>query len=192
MSKALFLSALSALLIFATPWLLGLDLPNQLINERGALEYSERSLANGVFLLIGAFWMGTVEAVRKFHEPQRMDPWVRFGVIAFAASLIGRMVFPCDLSCPLQGSVTQLLHNTLVWVLYAGALVAGWRLTLMTVLGRVLKWVLLVCFVLLQLAFWQRNAWPGVWQLGYEWSFAVLWLLWVYQTTRADGAKVNG
>ena len=150
-----------------------------------------RSLVNGLFLLSGAFWMGTVEAARKQLEPQRLAPWLRFGVIAFAASLIGRMIFPCDLNCPLDGSATQLVHNTLVWVLYAGALIAGWRVPNLTLAVRLLKWLLLVCFVLLQWAFWHRDAWPGLWQRGYELSFAVLWLIWVHYITRVQSAKAD-
>ena len=191
MTKAIFLSWLSALVLAVLPWSLGLTAPTRLINELGALEHSGRSLANGLFLLSGAFWMGTVEAARKQLEPQRLDPWLRFGVIAFAASLIGRMIFPCDLNCPLDGSATQLVHNTLVWVLYAGALIAGWRVPNLTLAVRLLKWLLLVCFVLLQWAFWHRDAWPGLWQRGYELSFAVLWLIWVHYITRVQSAKAD-
>lgn len=194
-SKAIFLSWVSTVLLVGLPWLLGTSVSGysalQLINELGALEQGGRSLATGVFLLTGAFWMGSVEAARKQLEPLRLDAWVRFGAIAFAASLIGRLVFPCDLHCPLDGSVTQVLHNTLVWVLYAGALVAGWRLAIEGGAGRVLKLLLLVCFVLLQLAFWQRSWWPGLWQRGYELSFAGLWLLWLHQITRAPGAEAE-
>ena len=191
MTKAIFLSWLSALVLVVLPWSLGLTAPTRLINELGALEHSGRSLVNGLFLLSGAFWMGTVEAARKQLEPQRLDPWLRFGVIAFAASLIGRMIFPCDLNCPLDGSATQLVHNTLVWVLYAGALIAGWRVPNLTLAVRLLKWLLLVCFVLLQWAFWHRDAWPGLWQRGYELSFAVLWLIWVHYITRVQSAKAD-
>jgi hypothetical protein len=189
-TKAIFLSWISALLVVTLPWWLG-SATTQLINELGALDYSGRSLANGAFLLSGAFWMGTVEAVRKQLEPQRLDAWLRFGTIAFAASLIGRMVFPCDLNCPLDGSVTQLVHNTLVWVLYAGALIAGWRLPNLNVTVALLKGLLLACFVLLQWGFWHRDGWPGLWQRGYEASFAVLWLIWVHHLTRAENAKAD-
>lgn len=191
MTKTIFLSWVSALLLVLLPWLLG-ALPTQLINELGALEYSGHSLANGAFLLTGAFWMGTIEAVRQQLEPQRLDAWLRFGAIAFAASLIGRLLFPCDRYCSPDGSVTQILHNTLVWVLYAGALIAGWRLPKLNLSVRLLQWLLLVCFVLLQWAFWHRDFWPGVWQRGYELSFALLWLLWVHHLTRTEGAKADG
>lgn len=193
MSKTGYLAWLAALLLVVLPWLLGAVQPDyhftQLINELGALNQPGRSLATGAFLLCGAFWMGSVEAVRKTLEPQPMDAWVRFGVIAFAASLIGRMVFPCDLTCPPTGSANQLVHNSLLWVLYAGALVAGWRLALSGRLAWLVKIVLLVCFVLLQLSFWQRDWWPGLWQRGYETAFAILWVIWVQTVLRAVRAK---
>ncbi|WP_157954347.1 DUF998 domain-containing protein [Saccharospirillum mangrovi] len=193
MFKTGFLAWLAALLLVGLPWLLGAVQPDyrlaQLINELGALDQPGRSLANGTFLLCGAFWMGSVEAVRKQLEPRPMDAWVRFGVIAFAASLIGRMVFPCDLNCPPSGSVTQLVHNSLLWVLYAGAMVAGWRLALAGRLAWLLKIALLVCFVLLQLSFWQRDWWPGLWQRGYELAFAALWVSWVQALLRAERTK---
>lgn len=192
MFKARFLTGLAALLLVGLPlWLtFSAGQPfTQLINTLGALDQPGRSIANGVFLLTGAFWMGSVEAVRKQLEPQAMDAWVRFGVIAFAASLIARLVFPCDQSCPLDGSTNQLVHNTLVWVLYSGALVVAWRLPLSGTWARLLQAAAVICFVLLQWAFWHRQAWPGLWQRGYELAFALLWWLWVERLARSQRAS---
>lgn len=186
-TKAMMLSILAALLLVALPWVLGARVPDyssaQFISELGALDMPNRSAANGAFLLIGAFWMGAVEAARKALEPVKMDPWVRFGGIAFAASYIASVVFPCDLGCPATGSSNQLIHSTLIWGLSAGAVVSGVRLVPSTsVKGmRVLKGTLVLTFLVLQLAAWQRNWLPGLWQRLFELNFAVLWVLWVWR-----------
>lgn len=186
-NKAKMLSVLATLLMVGLPLALGSVTPGyssvQFISELGALDMPNRSAANGAFFLIGAFWMGAVEATRKSLEPNKMDPWIRFGVIAFAASYIGSVVFPCDLGCPVSGSSNQLIHSTLIWVLYAGAVVAGVRM----IAGpsakgmRVLKAVLVVVFLAMQVAAWERQWLPGLWQRLYELIFAVVWLFWVYR-----------
>ncbi|MHA7879448.1 MAG: DUF998 domain-containing protein [Saccharospirillum sp.] len=189
-TKASLLSVLSATLLVGLPWWLGWQVPNyapsQFISELGALDAPSRSLANGAFFLIGAFWMGTVEAVRKQLEPAPMDRFVRFGAIGFAASYIISVVFPCDAGCPVDGSVSQWLHNTLIWVLYAGAMLAAARLRTPAApaVGAVLKGLMLLCFVLLQYSAIDRDWAPGYWQRGYEACFAVLWLLWVLPLSR--------
>ncbi|MEX1213914.1 DUF998 domain-containing protein [Saccharospirillum sp.] len=186
-NKALMLSMLAAILLVTLPWVLGSQVPGyssaQFISELGALDMPNRSVANGAFLLVGAFWMGAVEATRKALEPGKMDPWVRFGVIAFAASYIVSVVFPCDLGCPATGSGSQLIHSTVIWVLSAGAVVSGVKLVpLPSVKGmRVLKGTLVLAFLVLQLAAWQREWLPGLWQRLFELNFAVLWVLWVWR-----------
>lgn len=185
--KAMMLSILAAVLLVALPWVLGFQVPGyssaRFISELGAFDMPNRSVANGAFLLIGAFWMGAVEAARKALEPVKMDPWVRFGAIAFAASYIGSVVFPCDLGCPATGSGSQLVHSTLIWVLSAGAVVAGVKLhPVPSIKGmRVLKGTLVLLFLVMQLAAWQRDWLPGVWQRLFELNFAVLWVLWVWR-----------
>jgi hypothetical protein len=184
-NKAKMLSVLAAMLMIGLPIALGIATPGyssvRFISELGALDMPNRSAANGAFLLIGAFWMGAVEATRKSLEPDKMDPWIRFGAIAFAASYIGSVVFPCDLGCPVTGSGSQLIHNTLIWVLYAGAVLAGIRMMASpSVKGmRALKVTLVLAFLVMQLAAWERQWLPGLWQRLYELNFAVLWLLWV-------------
>lgn len=185
--KAMMLSILAAVLLVALPWVLGSQVPGyssaRFISELGAFDMPNRSVANGAFLLIGAFWMGAVEATRKALEPAKMDPWVRFGAIAFAASYIASVVFPCDLGCPATGSGSQLVHSTLIWVLSAGAVVAGVKLSpVPSIKGmRVLKGTLLLFFLVMQLAAWQRDWLPGVWQRLFELNFAVLWVLWLWR-----------
>jgi hypothetical protein len=181
------LSVLAVLLMVGLPLVLGVAVPNyssaQFISELGALDMPNRSAANGAFLLTGAFWMGAVETTRRSVEPHKMDPWIRFGVIAFAASYIGSVVFPCDLGCPVSDSGSQLIHNTLLWVLYAGAVLAGVRMMPSpSVKGmRALKVTLVLAFLAMQFAAWERQWLPGLWQRLYELNFAVLWLLWVYR-----------
>lgn len=184
--KVVLLSVLSVLLLIVAPWWLGALVagyhPGRFISELGALDMPGRSIANGVFLLTGAFWMGTVEAARQQLEPQRLDPWLRYGVIAFASASIAGVIFPCDLGCPVDGSVNQTLHNTLVWLLYAGGVVAGMRLsTGRRWADRLLKTLLLLSFLAMQLALLDRQWWPGLFQRGYELCFALLWLAWVYR-----------
>lgn len=186
-TKAMMLSMLATLLLVALPWVLGARVPGyssvQFISELGAIDMPNRSAANGAFLLIGAFWMGAVEAARKALEPNKIDPWVRFGAIAFAASYIGSVVFPCDLGCPVSGSANQLIHSTLIWVLSAGAVVSGVRLVPATSVKGMsaLKVTLVLTFLVLQVAAWQRDWYPGVWQRLFELNFAVLWVLWVWR-----------
>lgn len=195
MPKAVFLSVVSSVLLIGLTWALSFSVEGysitRFISELGALNMPNRSLANGAFFLIGAFWMGTVEAVRKSVEPARLDPWVRFGVIAFAASYIGSVVFPCDLKCPLVGSPSQIIHNTLIWALYAGAVFAGVRLPFSSarIPVRALKTALVVFFLAMQVASWQRQWWPGIWQRGYELCFVTLWLMWIYQLMNAPGRQ---
>lgn len=190
-TKASLLSVLSAVMLVGLPWLLGWQVPDyrpsQFISELGALDTPNRSIANGAFFLIGAFWMGTVEAVRKQLEPRPMDPFVRFGVIAFAASYIGSVVFPCDAGCPVDGSASQWVHNTVLWVLYAGAMVAVARMPIRVapLIGRVLKLAMLVTFVMMQWAAIERDWAPGYWQRAYEALFVVFWLLWALPSSRS-------
>lgn len=188
-TKAGLLSVLSAVLLVGLPWLLGWQVPDyrpsQFISELGALDTPNRSIANGAFFLIGAFWMGAVEAVRKQLEPKPMDPFIRFGVIAFAASYIGSVVFPCDAGCPVEGSASQWVHNTLLWVLYAGAMVAVARMPIAVppLVSRALKMLMLLTFVMLQWTAIYRDWAPGYWQRGYEAFFVIFWLLWVLPMT---------
>lgn len=188
--KATFLSVVSSFLLIGLTWLPGLTVDGYsltgFISELGALNMPSRSLANGAFFLIGAFWMGTVESVRKSLEPADMDPWIRFGVIAFAGSYIGSVIFPCDYGCPTIGSFNQIIHNTLIWALYAGGVFAGMRLQIASAkqAALILKAALVICFLATQLAAWQRHWWPGVWQRGYELSFVALWLMWIGELRR--------
>lgn len=186
-SKAMMLSMLAAVLLVALPLVLGLRVPDyqpsQFISELGALDMPGRSAANGAFMLIGAFWMGAIEAVRKAQEPVGIDPWVRFGAVAFALSYIGSVVFPCDIGCPISGSANQVIHNTVLWVLNAGAVVAGVRISPSpSIKGmRVLKGTLVLVFLIMQVTAWERQWWPGIWQRLFELNFAILWLLWVWR-----------
>ncbi len=193
LSKAAFLSILASALLVILPWILGARIPNydatRFISELGALDTPGRSLANGAFFLIGAFWMGAVEATRKALEPAPMDPWIRFGVIGFAASYIGSVVFPCDYHCPVGGSVNQFIHNTLIWVLYAGACVAGVRMKLNQPGALLLRICLVLCFLGMQLAAWQREWAPGLWQRGYEYLFVALWWLWLRDRKVTDSVR---
>ena len=193
LSKSVFLSALASALLIVMPWVLGAQVggydATRFISELGALDMPNRSMANGAFFLIGAFWMGTVESVRKGLEPAPMDPWIRFGVIAFAGSYIGGVVFPCDYQCPVGGSFNQVVHNTLIWVLYAGAVVAAIRMPLPghSGLSLTLKTLTVLCFLAMQVAAWERDWWPGVWQRAYEACFVVLWWLWLSRVNPRRG-----
>lgn len=192
--KTLFLSVLSSLLLVILPWVLGAQVDGydatRFISELGALDMPNRSMANGAFFLIGAFWMGTTESVRRWLEPAPMDPWIRFGVIAFAASYIGSVVFPCELGCPIGGSINQVVHNTLIWVLYAGAVVAIIRMPLpgSVAAGRLLKVLAVSVFFAMQIAAWQRQWWPGIWQRAYEVCFVLMWWLWLNGRMKSEPA----
>ena len=145
------------------------------LNEIGA---HNQALANGLFLLIGVFWMGSIDATRRWMEPTLFDPWLRFSAIAFAASYILSMVFPCDSGCPPFGSLNQNLHSTIVWGLYAGPLVFALRVlktSSSSTLDRFLSSSLVILFILMQIDTLFVHIAPGLWQRFYDLLFCSLW-----------------
>ncbi len=182
MTKAKLLSAIAIGLT-----LLGVGLITLLDAYLTAADYVSRlnevdaeyqALSSGLFLLIGIFWMGSVDSVRRSIEPKKMDPWLRFSVIAFAASYLLSMVFPCDAGCPPSGSLNQILHNSVVWLLYAGPFVFAIRMFFipgMTRLERAISSPLLGIFVVMQLDVLVWQIAPGALQRGYELLFCLLW-----------------
>jgi hypothetical protein len=145
------------------------------LNEVNA---EHQALANGLFLMIGVFWMGAIDSTRRWMEPTLFDPWLRFSAIAFAASYILSMVFPCDSGCPPFGSLNQNLHSTIVWGLYIGPFVFAVR-SLKAVafnkLETVCAYCLILLFLLLQIDTLLFHIAPGVWQRLYELMFCGLW-----------------
>ncbi|EAR07606.1 DUF998 domain-containing protein [Reinekea blandensis] len=144
------------------------------LNEVGA---EHQSLASGLFLLIGVFWIGTLDQTRRWLEPQPFDGWLRFSAMAFAASYLLSMVFPCDEGCKPSGSLSQWLHLTLVWGLYFGpAVFAARALQQYSGLIRGLSIVVILFFAVLHvdLLFFDGRT-SGVWQRAYEAVFCLLW-----------------
>jgi len=133
--------------------------------------------ANGIFLLLGIFWMGTVDTTRRTFERIGLDSWLRFSVIAYAASYILSMIFPCDAGCPKTGSLNQMIHNSLVWILYAGPAVFAGRIIRITDdrPAKNMAGLLLTVFVILQFDSIIWNIAPGMWQRVYELMFCWLW-----------------
>lgn len=148
----------------------------------------QQALANGLFLIAGVFWVGAVDTTRRTLEPVKMDSVLRFSVIAFAASYILRMVFPCDVGCPAGGSVSQWLQTTFVWLLYSGPAVFAvqlWRQTESTMTRQFASLVLLV-FVVMQLDNFFLQIAPGVWQRVYELLFCWLWWQYTASVVKSD------
>ncbi|WP_320827532.1 hypothetical protein [Reinekea sp.] len=147
-----------------------------LLNATGA---TNTALANGLFLLLGIFWMGAIDSTRRFLEPQLLDGWLRFSAIAFAASYLLGMIFPCDAGCPPTGSSAQLVHTSLVWLLYCGPAVFAGRLLLRQPdrQTRHLALLLLLIFAGLQVDALVLRSTPGLWQRIYELLFCWLWWL---------------
>lgn len=144
------------------------------LNELGA---QHQSLASGLFFLIGIFWIGALDQTRRWLEPASFDPWLRFAAMAFAASYLLSMVFPCDVGCTPGGSLSQWLHVTLVWGLYYGPLIFALRcLRRFTGLIRVWSVAVVLAAVILHadllILGGERS---GLWQRFYELAFCLLW-----------------
>lgn len=148
------------------------------ISRLNELNAQHQSLANGLFFLIGIFWIGAIDTTRRQLEPKSMDRWLRFSALAFAGSYVLSMVFPCDTGCPPTGSLNQILHSTLVWGLYAGPAVFTGRILwsgTQSNAERGIAILLLLLFALMQLDTLFLHQMPGVWQRGYDAGFCVLW-----------------
>jgi hypothetical protein len=148
------------------------------ISRLNEIDAEHQSLANGVFMIAGVFWIGSIDATRRFMEPKPFDLWLRFSALAFAASYILSMVFPCDTGCPPSGSLNQVLHNTLVWALYAGPAVFAIRLFFSNVRDRLLTLfsvAVLVVFALMQIDALFLREWAGFWQRLYDLLFCLMW-----------------
>ncbi len=172
---AVFLSLVGvALLTWINPQLTAIDFISQL-NEIGS---PQQSLGNGLFFITGVFWIGVIDTTRKALEPKRIDQVLRFSVIAYAACMILSVFFPCDADCPPGGSLNQIMHNTLVWVLYAGPFVFAIRCLLIKSAVKPQKYLailIVLIFVCLQVdVFWQRWV-PGLLERTYEAVFCFLW-----------------
>ena len=156
------------------------------ISRLNELQQPKKSLGSGLFLLIGIFWIGTIDTLRRSLEPKKLDPWLRYSVLAFAASYLLSLLFPCDAGCPPPTSVNQWLHSTLVWGLSFGPVVFALRLIKTSAFRR----LNLACWALLALAiaaFVDALSWqwlPGLWQRLYELSFCVLFALWLSQLNK--------
>lgn len=184
MPVPLLLSAIAiGLTLFGVGLLTGLDSQLSLldfISRLNEIDAQHQSLANGLFMIKGVFWIGSIDSTRRYLEPKPFDMWLRFSALAFAASYILSMVFPCDAGCPPSGSLNQILHNTLVWVLYAGPAVFAIRLLLTSVKDRLLmslSGLLLLVFVVMQIDAIFLREWAGLWQRGYDLLFCLLWWL---------------
>lgn len=174
-----------ALLTWLDSQLTGADVISRL-NEVGA-QY--QSLGSGLFFIIGIFWIGAIDSTRRYLEPASFDPWLRFSAMAFAASYLLSMVFPCDQGCTAGGSLSQWLHVTLVWALYYGPGVLALRCLLSGVTG-ILRWLsVALCAVLLvlhvDLLLLQQFA--GWWQRSYDLLFCLLWWFLVRHLTVPSG-----
>jgi hypothetical protein len=160
----------------------------RLLNTEDA---SHQALASGLFLLLGIFWMGAIDSTRRFLEPRPFDNWLRFSAIAFAASYLLSMLFPCDDGCRPGGSMTQLVHSSLLWLLYGGPAVFAGRLLWAKPERQIrhLAALLLLVFAVLQLDVFVFQASPGLWQRIYELLFCWLWWLTLHAIVKADRAE---
>ncbi len=157
------------------------------ISRLNEIEAQYQSFSNGLFVLIGIFWMGTVDTTRRAIEPEKLSPWLRYGSIAFAASYLLSMVFPCDAGCPPTGSLNQMVHSSLVWLLYAGP--AVWSVSIIRAgdrsLLRGVAWGLVSVFGLMQVDTLFVHVAPGLWQRLYDALFCLLWWLNLRQLEQA-------
>jgi hypothetical protein len=163
-----------ALFTLLNPYVTGFDYVSRL-NE---MEMAYQSFGHGLFLLIGIFWMGALDNIRRSLEPKTMDPVLRFSVLAYAASYILSMVFPCDTGCPPSGSLNQLMHSSLVWGLYCGPAVFAVRYLFEKSLARQMKVfsaVILLNFILFQIDVFILHRLAGIFQRLYETAFCCLW-----------------
>ncbi|ATX77713.1 MULTISPECIES: hypothetical protein [Reinekea] len=159
-----------------------------LLNSENA---SHQALANGLFLLLGIFWMGAVDSTRRFIEPRSLDSWLRFSAIGFAASYLFSMLFPCDNGCLPGASVSQMVHSSVLWLLYCGPAVFAGRLLWGKPERQIrhLAALLLLVFAVLQLDAFVFQASPGLWQRIYELLFCWLWWLSLHAMVKADSAQ---
>lgn len=195
MNPPLILTAIAATLtIFGVALLTWLD--SQLsgamvisrLNEVGA---EHQSFANGLFVLIGIFWIGAIDRTRRDLEPAAMDPWLRYSAMGFAASYLLSMVFPCDEGCTIGGSVSQWLHITLVWALYFGPAVFAAR-CLMTGAKGLERWLslgLIALLIVLHVELLVTDWFPGGWQRLYDVFFCLLWWLVARRLTMPAASK---
>ena len=149
------------------------------ISRLNAADAANTALANGLFMLLGIFWMGAIDSTRRFLEPKPLDGWLRFSAIAFAASYLLGMILPCDAGCPPTGSGAQLGYSSLVWLLYCGPALFAGRLLLRQPdrQTRNLALLLLLIFAGLQVDALFLGSMPGLWQRIYELLFCWLWWL---------------
>lgn len=141
-----------------------------------------QSLAAGIFLLSGIFWIGAIDKVRRALEPTPMDGVLRFSALAFGASYLFRILLPCQASCPAEGSSGQWLYRFIVWALYVGAGVFAHR-TWQQAAGPMKSCALgvlgaLVLMLGLGVLF---SFGLGLWQRLYEALFCLLWWQWLTQ-----------
>jgi hypothetical protein len=150
------------------------------ISRLNEVNASVAQAANGLFFLMAIFWMGSVNTIRRTLEPKKVDAWLMYSAIAFAASYILSVVFPCDEGCPPFGSTNQILHSTLVWCLYGGPVVFAGRLIklkLVTGWPVILCWSMVSIFLIMQIDTLFIHSMPGVWQRVYDLGFCILWWL---------------
>ena len=150
------------------------------ISRLNEVNATYQAYANGLFFLIGIFWMGSINTIRRTLEPKQVDSWLMYSAIAFAASYILSVVFPCDEGCPPVGSANQMIHNTLVWVLYAGPAVFAGRVMKLQLFSGWPNYVakgMLAIFFVMQIDSAMTQFMPGIWQRIYDIGFCGLWWL---------------
>lgn len=146
------------------------------ISRLGEMDAQWQSWGNGLFMIAGVFWVGAIDTTRRWLEPESMDSVLRFSALAYAASYLLSVVFPCDEGCPATGSLNQWVHSSLVWLLFAGPAVFAIRV-LQRYPARVKAYAFftLLVFVLLQVDTVLFRVWPGLWQRMYEAAFCMMW-----------------
>lgn len=146
------------------------------ISRLGEVNAQWQSWGNGLFMIAGVFWVGAIDTTRRSLEPEPMDSILRFSALAYAASYLLSVVFPCDEGCPATGSLNQILHNTVVWALFAGPAVFAYRV-LRVYPPRIKAYAVftLLVFVALQVDTVFFRVWPGLWQRMYEVAFCMMW-----------------
>lgn len=123
-----------------------------------------QAFANGLFLVIGVFWVGAVDSVRKALNPLPFDNVLRFSGLAFGASFLLSVLLP---------SQTGGLSGILYVCFYFSAIPFALR-TILQPVHPVLKrlagaQLVIVAIILFEtwVTQWQLGLWLRVYEVGY-------------------------
>lgn len=155
----------------------------------GPAAFSDRyqAFANGLFLVIGVFWVGAVDSVRKALNPLPFDNWLRFSGLAFAASFLLSVLLPAQ-----SGALSGVLYL----FLYLSAIPFAIR-TIILPVNPWLKRLASAQLVLVAITLFEAivTQWqPGLWLRAYEVVYVALWWLTIEHwlpASRSDKKQPN-